>query len=79
MKQITKKEFTKEACNTIKELNDEELETLRRGLYILYFKLKDKGMLQFGRLNANSAFLLDIACQSASETLERAKKETMPY
>ena len=80
MKAITKREFTRECFRAIESMTDEELENVRKGFYTLYNKLKTRGnTLDIMRLNSSSAFLLDITCMTATETMTRIKKEEMQY
>lgn len=80
MKTYTKKEFEKKVMNVIEKMNDDELEKVRCGLYTLYDKLKlNTDTLDLYKLNALSAFLLDITCKIASETIVRIRKEEVPY
>lgn len=75
MKTYTKKQFEKEVMRVIKKLNNEELETVRIGLYILFYKIKENtDCLKIEKLNTLSAFLMDITCMTASETIKRIRE-----
>ena len=71
MKKMTKKEFLNETMNVIQSINYEDLEKVRRGLYILYKELKKRNCFELERLNELSSCLLKIIFSTTEETMRR--------
>ena len=71
MKKMTKKEFTRETMSVIENLNFKDLERVRKGIYILYRELSERGCIKFGQLNELQQYLLDIGSQAATEYMLR--------
>ena len=70
---MTKKEFTRETKDILMNLNNKDLEIVRKGIYTLCKELRIRKCLEREKLNDISKFLRDIDLETALITIERKK------